>query len=100
VGENWSLTLRVGLRLRVFENRVLRRIFEPKKDDTTREWKQRLYILLLRSLMICTTHRVFLEDHIERNEMARSCSTYGRKEPYTGFWWGNVRERTTWKTQA
>jgi hypothetical protein len=98
VGENWSLTLREGLRLRVFENRMLRRLFEPKKDDATREWKQRLYIL--RSLMICNPHGVFLEHQIERNEMARSCSTYGRKEAYTGFWWGNVRGRTTWKTQA
>jgi len=28
----WSLTLREGRRLRVFENRVLRRVFGPKKD--------------------------------------------------------------------
>jgi hypothetical protein len=31
--ETWSLTLREGHRLRVFENRVLRRIFEPKRDE-------------------------------------------------------------------
>jgi hypothetical protein len=30
--ENWSLILREKLRLRVFENRVLRRLFGPKKD--------------------------------------------------------------------
>jgi hypothetical protein len=30
--ETWSLTLREKLRLRVFENRVLRRIFGPKRD--------------------------------------------------------------------
>ena len=30
--ETWSLTLREELRLRVFENRVLRRVFGPKKD--------------------------------------------------------------------
>ena len=30
--ENWSLTLREEYRLRVFENRVLRRLFEPKRD--------------------------------------------------------------------
>jgi len=30
--ETWSLTLREDCRLRVFENRVLRRIFEPKRD--------------------------------------------------------------------
>jgi hypothetical protein len=35
-----SLTLREEHRLRVFENRVLRRIFGPKKDEVTREWKK------------------------------------------------------------
>jgi hypothetical protein len=36
--ETWSLTLREHLRLRVFENRVLRRIFGPKRDEVTGEW--------------------------------------------------------------
>jgi hypothetical protein len=35
--ENWSLTLREERRLRVFENRVLRRVFEPKMDNVTGE---------------------------------------------------------------
>ena len=35
--ENWSLTLREESRLRVFENRVLRRIFGAKRDEVTRE---------------------------------------------------------------
>jgi hypothetical protein len=35
--ETWSLTLREEHRLRVFENRVLRRIFEPKRDEVTGE---------------------------------------------------------------
>jgi hypothetical protein len=38
--ETWSLTLRVEHRLRVFENRVLRRIFEPKRDEVTGEWRK------------------------------------------------------------
>jgi hypothetical protein len=33
--ETWSLTLREEQRLRVFENRVLRRIFGPKRDEVT-----------------------------------------------------------------
>ena len=33
--ETWSLTLREERRLRMFENRVLRRIFGPKRDDVT-----------------------------------------------------------------
>jgi hypothetical protein len=35
--ETWSLTLREERRLRVFENRVLRRIFRPKRDEITSE---------------------------------------------------------------
>ena len=33
--ETWSLTLREGRRLRVFENRLLMRIFVPKRDEVT-----------------------------------------------------------------
>ena len=36
--ETWSLTLREERRLRVFENRVLRRVFGPKRDEVTGEW--------------------------------------------------------------
>ena len=35
-----SLTLREEYRLRVFENRVLRRIFGPKRDGVTGEWRK------------------------------------------------------------
>jgi hypothetical protein len=40
LGETWSLTLKEELRLRVFENRVLRRLFGPKRDEVTREWRK------------------------------------------------------------
>jgi hypothetical protein len=38
--ETWSHTLREERRLRVFENGVLRRIFGPKKDEVTGEWRK------------------------------------------------------------
>jgi hypothetical protein len=38
--ETWSLPLREVHRLRVFENRVLRRIFGPERDVVTGEWRQ------------------------------------------------------------
>jgi hypothetical protein len=38
--ETWSLTLREEHRLRVFENRVLRRIFGPKRDEVTGDWRK------------------------------------------------------------
>jgi hypothetical protein len=37
--ETWSPTLREEHKLRLFENRVLRRIFGPKKDEVTGEWR-------------------------------------------------------------
>jgi hypothetical protein len=36
----WSLTLREEHRLRVFETRVLRRIFGPEMDEVTWEWRK------------------------------------------------------------
>jgi hypothetical protein len=38
--ETWSLTLREEQSLSVFENKMLRRIFEPKWDEVTRGWKK------------------------------------------------------------
>jgi hypothetical protein len=38
--ETWSLIIREEHRLRVFENRVLRRIFGPKRDEVTGEWRK------------------------------------------------------------
>ena len=38
--ETWSLTLREERSLRVFENRVLRRIFGRKRDEVTKEWRK------------------------------------------------------------
>ena len=57
VCETWSLTLREVRRLRVFENRVLRRIFGHKRGEVTGEWKENY---IMRSLMISTPHSVLL----------------------------------------
>ena len=53
--ETWSLTLREERRGRVFENRVLRRVFGPKRDEVTGEWRKLLNEVLndLYCLMIC-----------------------------------------------
>jgi hypothetical protein len=52
--ETWSLTLREELRLRMFENRVLRRIFGPKRDEVTRVEEK----YIMRSLIICSPHLI------------------------------------------
>jgi hypothetical protein len=49
----WSLTLREERRLRVFENRMLRRVFGPKRDEVTGSGDK----YIMRSLVICTAHR-------------------------------------------
>jgi len=46
--------LREECRLRVFESKVLRRIFGPERDEVTREWRK----LHNEELMICTAHPV------------------------------------------
>ena len=38
--ETWSLTLREESSLRVFDNRVLRRVFGPKRNEVTGEWRK------------------------------------------------------------
>jgi hypothetical protein len=50
--ETWSLTLRERHRLRVFENRVLRRIFGPNRDEVIGGWRK------MHSFITCTFHQV------------------------------------------
>jgi hypothetical protein len=38
--KTWSLTLREERRLRVYENKVLTKVFEPKRDKVTRNWRR------------------------------------------------------------
>jgi hypothetical protein len=81
--ETWSLTLREERRPRVFENRVLRRIFGLKRDEAT-EKLRKLHNEEL--TIICLMKQ-------EKNEMGWACSMYGGGGVHTGFWWGHLRER-------
>jgi hypothetical protein len=87
--ETWSLTLREEHRLRVFENRVLRRIFWPKRDEVTGEWR-RLHNEELNDLY--SSQNIYSGDQIKKNEVGGACSTWGRGEVHTGIWWGDLRE--------
>ena len=64
--------------MRVFENRVLRKIFGPKRDEVTGDWRN----YILRSLMICTAHPMCSGDQIEKNEMGGACSAYGGEKRF------------------
>jgi hypothetical protein len=52
--EIWSLTLREERRLRVFEKRVLKRIFRPKRDEVTGSTENHI----IKSLKVCTAHQI------------------------------------------
>jgi hypothetical protein len=70
--ETWSLTLREEHRLRVFENRVLRRIFGPKRDEVRREWRKlpneelRDLFSLPSIIRIIKSRRMRLAGHVAR----------------------------------
>ena len=51
--ETWSVTLTEERRLRVFENRVLRRIFGPNEDEITGTGEDYIWM----SFMFCTSHQ-------------------------------------------
>ena len=52
--ETWSLILRDERSLRVFENRVLRRVFGPKRNEVTGNGENDI----MKSLVICTPYRI------------------------------------------
>jgi hypothetical protein len=72
--EIWSITLREESGMREFENRVLRRIFGPKRDEVTVGCRK-LHIEELNDLY-CSPN-IFSGDKIEKNEMGGARSTYG-----------------------
>jgi hypothetical protein len=82
--ETWSLTLREEHKLRVFENRVLRRIFAPKREEDG-SWRK-LHNDELHSLYsspnivrVIKSRRMRWVGHVER---------MGKGEVFTGFWLG------------
>ena len=86
--ETWSNTLREERRLRVFENRVLRRIFGPERDEVTGEWRK-VHNVWLNDLY-CSPNIVRVIKW-RRMRWVGHVARMGRGEVYTGFWWGNLR---------
>ena len=70
--ETWSLTPREEHRMRVFENRVLRKIFGPMRDEVIGECR-RLYRRKFDSSFVTK----YSGDHITRNKMSKARSMYG-----------------------
>jgi hypothetical protein len=81
--------LREEYMLKVFENRVLLRIFGPERDEVTGEWR-RLHNEELHNLY-CSPN-IFSGDQIKKNEMGRECGTYGRHSCIQDFGGGSSWE--------
>jgi hypothetical protein len=87
--ETWSVTLREERRLRVFENRVLRRIFGPTR--ARRQGSGEDYIM--RNLMtLYSSPDIIRVIKSRRLRWAGHEACGGRGEVHTGFWWGDLRE--------
>jgi len=92
--ETWSLTLREETKLRVFENMVLRRIFGPRWDEVTGEWRRLhneelndLYSSLS-TVRVIKSRRMRWAGHVARVGEERGC---------IGSWWENRREGDYWR---
>jgi hypothetical protein len=80
--ETWSLTRRDERRLRVFENRVLRRVFGPKRDEVTVEWIKLHNEVLSDLYSLPNIVRVVKSRRMRWPGMWHVC---GRREVCTGF---------------
>jgi hypothetical protein len=95
--ETSSLTIREEHRLRVFENRVLKKIFGQKRDEATGEWRK----LHDEELHILYSSPNTIRHQIKENVVGGTCGTHGRGEECVQSLDGKTRrEETTWTIKA
>jgi len=88
--ETLSLILKEDHRLRVFEKSVLRRIFGPKRDELTVNWRK-LHNEDLNDVLLT---QYFSGGQIEKDETGGACNTYGGRAVYTVLVGKRERKRT------
>jgi hypothetical protein len=81
----------------VFENRVLRGIFGPKRDEVTGEWRK-LHNEELRDLY--SSPSIIRITQSRRMRWAGHVARMGRRGMRIDYWWESQRERTTRKTKT
>jgi len=86
----WSLTWKEERKLRVFENRMLRKIFGPRRDEVTGEWR-RLHNEELNELYSSPNFVRMIKSR--RTRWAGHMARMGEERGCIGSWWGNRRER-------
>jgi hypothetical protein len=75
----------------MFQNRVLKRIFGPKRDDVTGDWRK-LHNEELHKLVLLAKH--IQNDQVKEDEMDRARSTNGGDEECVlGYCWETQKER-------
>jgi hypothetical protein len=82
--------LREKKKLRVFENKVLRRIFRPRRNEVTGEWR-RMHNEELNYLY--SSPNIVRVIKSLRMRWARHVARMGEERGCIGSWWGNQRER-------
>jgi hypothetical protein len=88
--ETSSLTLREEHRLRVFQNRVLRKIFGPKRDEVIGGWRK-LHNEELDNLYCSPSIIRIIKSR--RMRWAGHVARMGRRRVHVGFWWISQKER-------
>ena len=94
--ETWSLTLRKERRLRVFENRVLRKVFRPKRNEMTGEWRKLRNEELNDLYSLPNIVRVLKS---RRMRWAGHVARMGEDRGVQRVLWGSLRERGHWGDQ-
>ena len=81
--ETWSLTLSDEHKLRTLNNRMLRKIFGPERNEVTGQWLHKEQLT-----------GYYSDEKIKKNEKGGEGETYRGKHMGTQrFWWGSLSEK-------